>query len=132
MKKYLIPDGDQTGLRCWVCDGSDAIIAGAWGQDPNVASGTSIAEMDLGTGIINGSPFAATKCADLLSDYNQNGKIDRCEDIIYTITIRNTGSLAINCWILVDHRYPANRCKLHFQLSITAEWINGDSTCGRS
>ncbi|NNE28745.1 MAG: hypothetical protein HKN16_03875, partial [Saprospiraceae bacterium] len=34
------PDGDQTGMRIWVCDGSDAVIAGAYGQDPSTSGGS--------------------------------------------------------------------------------------------
>ncbi|MFK8103422.1 MAG: LamG-like jellyroll fold domain-containing protein [Saprospiraceae bacterium] len=95
LRDIIDNDNDQTGMRIWVCDGSDAIIAGAWGQDPANASGSSPA-IDLGTGLPNGIPFAATKCVDISKDYNLNGLFDECDEIIYTIVIRNTGALSLS------------------------------------
>ncbi len=93
--KIYDPDGDQTGMQVWVCDGSDAVIAGAWGQDPATASGGSPA-IDLGVGLPNGIPFATSKCVDLSKDYNSNGLYDECDEVIYSIFIRNSGALPLS------------------------------------
>ena len=95
LAKIFDPDGDQTGMRVWVCDGSDAIIAGAWGQDPDGATGWGTNEMDLGTGLPNGIPFAASNCVSLSKDYNSNGMYDECDEVMYTIQIRNSGALPL-------------------------------------
>jgi gliding motility-associated-like protein len=87
-------DGDQTGTRIWVADGSDAFIAGAYGQEPSIGSGTASA-LDLGTGLFNKIPFSAGKCVDLYTDYTGNGLYDECDEVIYTLIIRNTGSLPL-------------------------------------
>ncbi len=92
--KIYDSDGDQTGMKIWVCDTTDALIAGAWGQDPATASGASPA-IDLGVGLPNGIPFASAKCVDLSRDYNSNGLFDECDEVIYSITIRNTGALPL-------------------------------------
>ena len=94
-EKILDADGDQTGMRIWVCDGSDAIIAGAWGQDPSTASGGSPA-IDLGVGLPNGIPFSTSKCVNLSKDYNLDGNFDECDEVIYTIIVENTGVLPIS------------------------------------
>ncbi len=93
--KIYDPDGDQTGMQIWVCDGSDAIIAGAWGQDPATASGGTPA-IDLGVGLPNGIPFATSKCVDLSKDYNSNGLYDECDEVIYTLFVRNSGALPLS------------------------------------
>ena len=101
LAKLYDPDGDQTGMRIWVCDGSDAVIAGAYGQDPAASDGSgSSNELDLGTGLPNGIPFASSKCVDLSKDYNSNGLYDECDEVIYTIQIRNTGSLPLSAGAL--------------------------------
>ncbi len=92
--KIYDSDGDQTGMRIWVCDGSDALIAGAWGQDPVNVSTEGYA-IDLGVGLPNGIPFASSKCVDLSKDYNSNGLYDECDDVIYTVFIRNSGALPL-------------------------------------
>ena len=94
-KIYDPDDNDQTGTRIWVCDGSDAILAGAYGQDPATASGGSPA-IDLGTGLPNGIPYSVSKCADLTRDINGNGLFDECDEVTYTIMVRNTGALPLS------------------------------------
>ncbi len=85
------PDNDQTGMRVWVCDGSDAIVAAAWGHDPAIGSNQEF--LDLGTTLPNGVPFVASKCVDLNNDVNDNGIFDYGDEILYTISIKNNGSL---------------------------------------
>ena len=92
---YDPDDNDQTGTRIWVCDGSDAILAGAWGQDPATASPASPA-VDMGTGLPNGIPYAVSKCADLATDINGNGLFDECDEVTYTIMVKNTGVLPLS------------------------------------
>ena len=43
----------------------------------------------------NGIPFAATKCVALSKDYNSNGLYDECDEVTYTIQIRNSGALPL-------------------------------------
>ncbi len=93
--KILDADGDQTGMRIWVCDGSDAIIAGAWGQDPSTAP-TGFPAIDLGVGLPNGIPFSTSKCVNLSRDYNLDGDFDECDEVIYTIIVENTGVLPLS------------------------------------
>jgi len=95
IKLYDTNDNDQTGTRIWVCDNSDAIIAGAWGQDPETAVG-GLPAIDLGVGLPNGIPFSISKCADLSKDINGNGLFDECDEVLYTIMIRNTGALPLS------------------------------------
>ncbi len=105
--KVYDPDGNQTGMRIWVCDGSDALLAGAWGQDPATASGASPA-IDLGVGLPNGIPFASSKCVDLSKDYNNNDLFDECDEVIYSISIRNSGALPLELGsILVTDTLPS-------------------------
>jgi len=98
---------DQSGMRLWVCDGSNAILAGAYGQDPAVASGGQPA-LDLGTGLPNGIPFSTSKCVDLSNDYNRNGLFDECDEVFYTIIVSNTGALPItnNAISIIDNLPP--------------------------
>ncbi|NNK79909.1 MAG: hypothetical protein HKO93_00300, partial [Flavobacteriales bacterium] len=86
---------DQTGTKIWVGDGSDAFIAGAYGQDPDKATNGNTSQLDLGTGLTNRIPFSAGKCVDLYTDYTGNGLYDECDEVIYTLIIRNTGSLPL-------------------------------------
>lgn len=93
--KIYDPDGDQTGIRVWVCDGSDGIIAGAWGQDPATASRADPA-IDLGVGLINSIPYSAKKCVELEDDIAMNDVYDMCDEVTYSITVKNTGALPLS------------------------------------
>jgi len=44
----------------------------------------------------NGIPFATSKCVDLSKDYNSNGLYDECDEVIYTLFIRNSGALPLS------------------------------------
>ncbi|MBN1304051.1 MAG: carboxypeptidase regulatory-like domain-containing protein [Anaerolineales bacterium] len=87
-------DGDQTSMLLYVCDGSDAEIAVAWGQDPAVAS-AGTPGFDLGTTVPPLPNFTAVKNADLTNDLNGDDQFDVGETFEYQITIRNTGALPI-------------------------------------
>ena len=52
-KKIFDPNGNQTGMRIWVLNNEDVLLAAAWGQDPSIASPADPA-MDLGYTISNG------------------------------------------------------------------------------
>ena len=93
--KLYDPDGDQTGMQIWVCDNSDALIAGAWGQDP-VNVNTEKDAVDLGVALPNGIPFATSKCVELTRDFNSNGFYDECDEIRYTVVVVNSGALPIS------------------------------------
>ncbi|MBL9143555.1 MAG: carboxypeptidase regulatory-like domain-containing protein [Verrucomicrobiaceae bacterium] len=88
------PDGDQTAMKLWVCDGSDGVIAAAWGEDPNTAP-TGAPSLDLGTTVLNGVPFSAGKNAALANDVNNNGLFDVGDTVRYTVVVRNAGSLPL-------------------------------------
>lgn len=94
-EKIYDPDGDQTGMRIWVCDGSNAVIAGAWGQAPVDIVEEQYA-LDLGVGLPNGIPFATSKCVELSRDLNSNGLYDECDEISYSLLVRNTGVLPLS------------------------------------
>ncbi|MFK8007335.1 MAG: LamG-like jellyroll fold domain-containing protein [Saprospiraceae bacterium] len=123
-EKILDADGDQTGMRIWVCDGSDAIIAGAWGQDPSTASPGSPA-IDLGVGLPNGIPFSTSKCVNLSRDYNLDGDFDECDEVIYTIIVENTGVLPLSVGSLnIIDTLPAG---LTYIENTTVSRINGSN-----
>ncbi|MBT8195163.1 MAG: discoidin domain-containing protein, partial [Bacteroidia bacterium] len=91
---YDPDENDQTGMKIWIGDTTDAILAGAYGQEPG-ASGTQSAMLDLGTGLFNKVPFISRKCVDLYTDYTNNGLYDECDEVLYTIVMANTGSLPL-------------------------------------
>jgi uncharacterized repeat protein (TIGR01451 family) len=99
---FIPGDYDQTGMRVWVCDGSGALIAGAYGQEADATNtGRFITPggapaIDLGTGIPNGLPYEFSKCVELVRDLDQDGEIDVCDEINYSINIENVGLLPID------------------------------------
>ena len=87
-------DGDQTAMKLWVCDGTDSVIAAAWGEDPNTAP-AGAPSLDLGTTVLNGVPFSAGKSVALLTDLNSNGLYDVGDTVRYSVIVRNAGSLPL-------------------------------------
>ena len=79
-------DGDQSGMLIFVCDGSDAILAAAWGQDPNTASAASPA-VDLGTTVRSVSADVAFIGDTIFEDENSNGVRDPGERGIQGVTV---------------------------------------------
>jgi len=124
--KITDPDGDQTGMRIWVCDNSDAFVAGAWGQDPAVSTGSGLEEIDLGTGLPNGIPFNTNECVDLTYELNNDGLFDVCEEVSYTISIQNSGALPFPAnTILITDTLAA---ELDYLDNSTIVYINGIPT----
>jgi len=115
--KITDPDGDQTGMRIWVCDNSDAFVAGAWGQDPAVSTGSGLEEIDLGTGLPNGIPFNTNECVDLTYELNNDGLFDLCEEVSYTISIQNSGALP----------FPANSILIIDTLAAELDYIDNST-----
>jgi hypothetical protein len=80
-------DGDQSGMLAFVCDGSDAILAAAWGQDPNTAS-TGAPAVDVGTTVRSVSADVAFLGDTVYEDINSNGVRDPGEPGIENVTVR--------------------------------------------
>lgn len=82
------PDGDQTGLRVFTCDGTD--ITAAWGQDPSVAPAAE-PSLDLGTTILPLPTIDAQKSVALApgGDVGGDGNINPGDTIRYSVTITN-------------------------------------------
>ncbi len=86
------PDGDQTAISFWVCDGSDALLAGAWGQDPNTAS-TGSPAIDVGTALLAGVSFEVGKVSEITTDVNADGLLNITDTIEYCLCVNNIGKL---------------------------------------
>ncbi len=90
------PDRDNSGTRIWVCDGGDALVTAAWGEDPNTAV-PGEPSLDLGTTIIPGPSFQPTKQNELVFDADGDGLFDIDVDTTeYCICVINTGALSYN------------------------------------
>lgn len=116
---------DQTAMQIWVCDGSDAIITAAWGEDPLTAAPASPA-MDMGDTVRNGPRWRVTKDVALWIDVNGNGLYDEGDTIRYTIEVVNQGSVAlpINSITVVDTPDPGTTYVLN---STTVDFGSGPS-----
>ncbi len=101
--KIYDPDGDQTGMSIWVCDGSDAILSTVWGQDPNTASGGSPA-IDVGTSISHLSTLQLKKYSDFIYDGNNDGLLNLGDTLQFCMCVENIGKLDFdqNSVILID------------------------------
>jgi uncharacterized repeat protein (TIGR01451 family) len=96
--KIFDPDGDQTGMLVYLCNGSQNTptnkIAAAWGEDPLTAS-YGAPGIDVGTTVPPLPTFTAVKGAQLIIDLNRDGKFDVGETFQYQIRIDNTGALPV-------------------------------------
>ncbi len=101
--KIYDPDGDQTGMSIWVCDGSDAILSTVWGQDPNTASGGSPA-IDVGTSISHLSTLQLKKYADFIYDGNNDKLLNLGDTLQFCMCVENIGKLDFdqNSVLLID------------------------------
>ncbi len=89
--KLYDPDGDQTGMSLWVCDGSKTLLSAAWGQDPAAASSGSPA-VDVGTTILSTSTAGISKTATIRNDLTRSDILVG-DTITYCICVSNLGKL---------------------------------------
>lgn len=88
-------DDDQSGMQIFVCDGSDAILAAAWGQDPiNAAVGQPA--VDVGTTVRSVSAGVAFAGDTVFEDVDGDGIRDPGEPGIRNVTILLTPPPSIN------------------------------------
>ena len=93
-------DRDQTGAYIYTRTAANGggtggcSFAGAWGEDPRVASVGSPG-LDLGTIIINLKAVETSKASTLLIDNDNNGVVSPGDTIRYLISIKNTGLIPI-------------------------------------
>ncbi len=103
--KVFDPDGDQTGMILYVCDGhvaaGTAVIAAAWGQDPETASAGEPG-LDLGTTAPPAFAFEAGKGAVIVNDPGDDGVANPGDVIEYTIVIRNVSRFPLPTVALSD------------------------------
>lgn len=97
LKIYTDADGngtadiaDQTGTKVWT-SGSDALIAIAYGQDPNTAAVGSPA-VDLGTTVPGIPLLLASIGCTIVNDLNGNGLVDLGDTVDYEINVENAGA----------------------------------------
>ena len=98
-------ENDQTGAQVWLCDATSGvapentttngdavsrlgILAGAWGQDPDVAC-LGRPAIDVGTGVVALPGISVDKTHTLTNDLNGNGIIDVGDTITYNIETGN-------------------------------------------
>ncbi|MFT6407532.1 MAG: hypothetical protein ACJAQ6_000944, partial [Arenicella sp.] len=94
----LVPahiDADQSGMLAFVCDGSDAILAAAWGQDPSLAS-PGLPALDTGTTVRSLSVNVAFLGDTVFEDINNNGLRDPGEPGIQNVTVTLTPQPSVN------------------------------------
>ena len=125
---------DQTAMQLWVCDGTDAILTAAWGEDPlSAAPGTPA--MDMGDTIRNGPRWTVSKDVALWIDVNDNDLYDEGDTVRYTIEVQNQGvsALPLGSVTVVDTpstgiTYILNSTTVNFGSGATAISDNGTGT----
>jgi|GEM_PF-1081334 len=100
-EQYLLTenDGDQTGVYIFVCDTDvgdrqNAMITGAWGQDPATASGSTPA-IDMGTTVPNLQNVHAEKKVELTVDNNGDGLPNVGDTLTYGIEVTQIGQFPV-------------------------------------
>jgi len=88
-------DGDQSGMLAFVCDGSEVILAAAWGQDPNLAS-VAVPAVDVGTTVRSVSADVAFLGDTVFEDENANGVRDPGERGLENVTVILTPPAGVN------------------------------------
>lgn len=88
-------DGDQSGMLAFVCDGSDAILAAAWGQDPDNAA-TADPAIDVGTTVRSVSGDVAFIGDTVFEDIDADGVRDPGEPGIENVLVGIFPPPAIN------------------------------------
>jgi uncharacterized repeat protein (TIGR01451 family) len=103
--KVFDPDGDQTGMVLYVCDGhvaaNTAAIAVVWGQDPETASAAEPG-LDLGTTAPPAFAFEAGKGAVIVDDPGDDSIANPGDVIEYAIVIRNVSRFPLPTVALSD------------------------------
>lgn len=96
-------DNDQTGSFFYVCDGSDGLLALAWGQEPGGASVAAPA-IDVGTAVPAFPSAVAVKDGFLANDVSGDGNFDVGDTITYQITVTQAGNLPVpaGAFTLID------------------------------
>ncbi len=89
-QKVYDPDGDQTNMLLFVCDGSNALISAVWGEDALTASPGSPG-LDMGNGIPGIETFYAYKTGNLFTDVNSNGMYNIGDVVQFKIGVVNQG-----------------------------------------
>ncbi|MEM7391542.1 MAG: hypothetical protein AAF492_04270, partial [Verrucomicrobiota bacterium] len=86
--QLLDPDGDQTAMRVFTCDGTK--ISAAWGQDPSTGP-PGFPSIDVGTSVVPLPTIDADKTAAFApgGDLNSDGVINPGEFMRYEITVTN-------------------------------------------
>jgi len=95
------PDGDQTGTILYVCDGSSAKVAVAWGQDPDTASGGAPA-IDVGTTVPPLPAISAGKGVSVEVDLDGNNLPGLGETLRYTIVVQNISRVPVSGATVAD------------------------------
>jgi uncharacterized repeat protein (TIGR01451 family) len=111
--KIYDPDGDQSGMFLYVCDGSDGIIATAWGQHRFGLDSTHLAcdingtyagcleasqgapSIDAGNAVPGFPSAVASKSFTLLNDLDGDGFVDIGDTVTYSIKVDQTGNLPV-------------------------------------
>lgn len=130
--KIYDTDGDQTGMRIYLCNGSEDgntnKIAAAWGQDPATATVTAPG-LDVGTTVPSLGNFDAVKSARLVNDVNGDNRYDLGDTFEYKINIQSTGALPVPAGLLtVADIIPANTTYVPNSTRIDGVSIPDDTT----
>ena len=105
--KVYDPDGNQTNMVLYICDGKEALLSVVWGQENGIASAASPG-LDVGTGVPGLNPFFAYKTVALTGDVDNDGEFSLGDTIQYSIGIQNPGLVPVTGNYLVEDIFPNN------------------------
>lgn len=86
---------DQTGVLAYVCDGSQAKVAAAWGPQPGVATVGDLG-VDLGTAVVPLPDFDAGMGAVVVADADLDGLASGGDTLRYSIVSQNSNLLGLS------------------------------------
>ncbi|MBN1874131.1 MAG: DUF11 domain-containing protein [Anaerolineae bacterium] len=92
-------DNDQTGTHLYTLNG--ALIAAAWGQDSSVAQPGN-PYLDMGYTVLPLPAVSARKDVVLFAELINNGFVEGSETLLYTITVRNDGTVILPDVVVSD------------------------------
>jgi len=98
-QRIFDPDKDQTGMHLYTLDG--VLIAAAWGQDPSAAQPGN-PYLDMGYTVLPLPAVSARKDVLLWSELINNGFVEGGETLLYTITVKNNGTVILPDVIVSD------------------------------